>query len=152
MIKKRKGWLKAYPPLRSPAPQKPQKFYEKETEILVAEANYDVKLMNIDFSEYPLESIYVTVAFDDYDRLKFYSRTKVKEPNAKYAEQLSAWKALHKQWQAGKAAFDQELKEWKLWKLQEEEKERKAQVKWARKVIRENAVPLTAKNKNKKKK
>lgn len=145
-IKRRFGWSRNIFPTRRPAPRKPEKVYERIEEERICVVDDNTLLSEINTRGYKFSELRVRSRLEY--TIEFYVTKPVKTPNPKYASEYARWKREYKQWQGEAAAFEQEVKDWKAWCLQEEDKERKAKLAWARRILRENnKLPTSKKRK-----
>jgi len=145
-IKKRAGWYRNIPPSRGVAPRKPDKTVSFTTEERVALVDNDASLAEINTGGHKFSELRVRNC--EY-QIEFYVEKTVTKPNPRYATEYKNWWDAYAKWQAGKAAFQKELSDWEAWRLQEDAKEHRAKLAWARKILRESEA---AAPKNKKKK
>lgn len=138
-IKKRAGWYRNIPPSRGIAPRKPDKYTTFTTAERIALVDDCCSLDGLDICHYNYSEVHVR---NWGYQIEFYVEKNVKKPNPRYASEYKRWKEAHAKWQAGKAAFKQELKDWEAWRLQEDAKDAKEQeaknLAWARKILRES--------------
>lgn len=150
MIKKKRGWLRNFPPYLSSAPKTPSRLIkcEKKRRLLTKDisSHYPIKLSELQPTDADVVSdqLYVELVHDydsvtgDFFQLDVFTYDIVDQENPDYERELKEYAVCMEAWRQEKARHDIELAKWKAWKKHEDEKDLKNRLDKAEKLLKEH--------------